>query len=188
VLNSIMENAATMAGLLRGKTRRCNMFSVIRWSTGIILGLIMFIPSAQAEEPFDITYCGSGTLTILTKSKELTVASVDAKGIAISNHENKTFNNCTWHGIGFMLIKNGARNWKSYAKFMDTDGSFIIVETTMDGFKFLQGTGKWKGITGEGKGWLITKGKPITQGTIQNCRRVTGTFELPKKASKKNTN
>jgi hypothetical protein len=35
---------------------------------------------------------------------------------------------------------------------MDTDGSFVIVETTMDSFKFLQGTGKWEGITGGGKG------------------------------------
>ncbi|MDY7034661.1 MAG: hypothetical protein SV375_00660 [Thermodesulfobacteriota bacterium] len=161
------------------------MFSISKWSVCFFLGTIMFIPSVQAEQPFDITYCGSGDLSILTKSKELTVASVDAKGITISNHDNKAFHNCTWHGIGFMMIKNGKRTWSSYTKFMDPDGSILIVETTMNSFHFLRGTGKWKGITGNGKGWLITNGKSITQGTIQNCRRVKGTFELPEKSSNK---
>lgn len=161
------------------------MFSITRWSVRVLFGSIFFIPIAHAEQPFDITYCGSGELTILTQSKELTIASVDAKGITISNNENGTFNNCTWHGIGVMVVKDGNRTWSSYAKFMDPDGSLLIVETTMDAFTILQGTGKWEGITGGGKGWLITKGKPIAQGTIQNCRRVKGAFELQGKTSDK---
>lgn len=159
------------------------MFTITRWVLGILLGLVLVIPIASAEEPFDITYCGSGEITILIQSKELTIASVDAMGITISNSENNIFDSCTWHGIGVMAVKDGKRSWSSHAKFMDPDGSLLIVETTMDDFTFLQGTGKWAGITGGGKGWLITKGKPITQGTIQNCRRVKGTFNLPSKAS-----
>jgi hypothetical protein len=74
----------------------------------------------------------------------------------------------------------------SYNKFMDPDGDFVILETTMapgeteGNFKFLQGTGKWKGIKGSGKVRAITRGKPITPGTSQACYRWTGTFELPK--------
>ena len=73
----------------------------------------------------------------------------------------------------------------SYTKFMDPDGDFVIVETTASvetegNFKFLQGTGKWKGIKGSGKVRAITRGKPITPGTGQGCGRYTGTFELPK--------
>lgn len=165
--------------------RRVNMLNITSWRVGILLGLIMFSSIAHAELPFDITYCGSGELTILTQSEELTIASVDAMGITISNIDSKAFDNCTWHGIGIMVMKNGNRTWSSYAKFMDPDGSLLIVETTMDTFKILKGTGKWEGITGSGKGWLITKGKPITQGTIQNCRRVKGTFDLQGKSSAK---
>jgi len=74
----------------------------------------------------------------------------------------------------------------SYSKFMDPDGDFVISETTVapgqsEGtFKFLQGTGKGKGIKGSGKVRAITRGKPITPGTGQGCGRYTGTFELPK--------
>jgi hypothetical protein len=74
----------------------------------------------------------------------------------------------------------------SYSKLMDPDGDFVILETTMapgeteGNFKFLQGTGKWKGIKGSGKARAITSGKPITPGTSQGCGRWTGTFELPK--------
>ena len=47
----------------------------------------------------------------------------------------------------------------SYTKFMDPDGDFVITETITSGaagetegnFKFLQGTGKWKGIKGGGE-------------------------------------
>jgi len=76
----------------------------------------------------------------------------------------------------------------SYTKFMDPDGDFVITETITSGaagetegnFKFLEGTGKWKGIKGSGKVRAITRGKPITPGTGQGCGRYTGTFELPK--------
>lgn len=75
----------------------------------------------------------------------------------------------------------------TYSKMMDPDGDFVIAEVTMapgeteGSFKFLYGTGKWKGIKGGGKATNIARGKPITPGTVQQCGRWTGTFELPKK-------
>jgi len=69
---------------------------------------------------------------------------------------------------------------------MDPDGDFVILETTRTpgetegNVKFLQGTGKWKGIKGSGKVRAITSGKPIMPGTLQGCGRWTGTFELSK--------
>ncbi len=74
----------------------------------------------------------------------------------------------------------------TYSKLMDPEGDFVITEVTVSPgetetkFKFLQGTGKWKGIKGGGKVTSITRGKPITPGTFQQCTRRTGTFELPK--------
>ena len=81
----------------------------------------------------------------------------------------------------------GQLTFLSYSKIMDPDGDFVIVETattpdeTESNVRFLQGTGKWKGIKGEGKLRRIAAGKPITPGTSQYCTRHIGTFELPKK-------
>jgi hypothetical protein len=69
---------------------------------------------------------------------------------------------------------------------MDPDGDISVAENlrALDGpdttWNFLQGTGKWKGIKGEGKVRRIASGKPITPGTSQYCTRHIGTFELPK--------
>jgi hypothetical protein len=162
------------------------MISFNRWKIWvvIVLGLVTFIPVVQAEQPFDFTYCGSSTLTMVSASKELTVGTFDMKGITISNLENKVFDNMTFHCVAVFQVMDGKSSGKGYCKDMDPDGDFFIIEFTLVGMdattRFLQGTGKWKGITGEGKSVPITRGKPITPGTSQDCRRATGTFELPK--------
>jgi len=154
-------------------------------TTGIILGLILFPMMTQAQQPYDITLCVSGTVTMISSDKELTVFSAEVKGIIQSNHENRIFDNCTTHGSGVVLITGGKKTGVSYPKIMDPDGDFIVEEHTLAGEavanKILYGTGKWKGIIGEGKITPLTRGKPITPGTFQNCGRSTGTFELPKR-------
>jgi len=172
------------------------MFSINRQRIGVatalivaavtFFGLPMFIPVAQAEQAFDITMCYSGTFTILSASKELTVLSYDLKGISRSNHENKVFDNTTGHAVGVMRRVAGKANYAGYFKLLNPDGDFVVVEistaeTGQNTWKFLQGTGKWKGITGGSKSRPITHGKYITPGTFQKCIRVTGTFELPPK-------
>jgi len=151
----------------------------------IVFVLVIHIPVAQAETPYDITACYSGTITMLSQSKELTIFSMDIKGIARSNHENKVFDNCTFNCVAVVRITAGKRTGLGYCKFLDPDGDIVVFEVTYVGAegtsKFLHGTGKWKGITGSGKFRTIARGKPITKGTAQNCSRATGTIELPKK-------
>ncbi len=64
---------------------------------GILLGLLLFLPVAQAEQPFDFTRCVSAAVITLSATEELTVTSADAKGIVMSNLENKVFDNMTTH-------------------------------------------------------------------------------------------
>ena len=75
------------------------MMPIKRWRKGVatLFGLLLFIPVAQAEQSFDCTQCGSSTQTILSATEELTVRSVDFKGIIMSNLENKVFDNMTTH-------------------------------------------------------------------------------------------
>jgi len=70
-----------------------------RWRKGIVIlfGLLLFIPVAQAEQPFDFTRCVSATVTTLAATEELTLTTADAKGIIMSNHGNKVFDNMTTH-------------------------------------------------------------------------------------------
>ena len=150
----------------------------------LVLALFFLISTAQAEEPYDLTSCGSGTNTVLYSSKELTIISTDSKGIALSNHENKIFDNCTYHCAGIVRIAEGIPGYRVYCKYVDPDGDIVLGESIAEGtkaeWKFILGTGKWKGITGGGTHKSITKGKPVAAGTSQGCRRATGTYSLPK--------
>ena len=149
----------------------------------IVFGLVIHIPVAQAETPYDITACSSGTFTMLSQSKELTILSMDLKGIARSNHENKVFDNCSFNSVQIIQIVNGKMKRSGHTKFMDPDGDYFFVEVSggkTGAVRFLYGTGKWKGITGTGKFERIARGKAMEPGTFQGCVRNTGTFELPK--------
>jgi len=157
--------------------------TVLSAAVAIVLGLAMFIPVAQAETPYDLTNCYYGTLTTLYKSKELTILTSDVRGIARSSHENKVFDNCSFHSVQIIQIMNGKKKRSGHTKFMDPDGDYFFVEVSGGDnatVKFLYGTGKWKGITGTGKFERIARGKSMEPGTFQGCVRNTGTFELPK--------
>ena len=149
-----------------------------------ILSLLLFAPIVQSQTPFDVTECGSGVSTAVYQSKETSISSIDLKGLFFSHHENKVFNNCTFHVVAIAKTEDGKRRSDSYWKIMDPDGDIIIAEVVVLGpekaMKLLHGTGKWKGIKGEAKGKTSVIGKMIEPGTIQSCSRYVGTFELPK--------
>jgi hypothetical protein len=133
--------------------------TIKRWRNGgvILFGLFLFIPVVQAQTPFDCTQCAFQTLTTLSATEELTVTTGDAKGIILSNPENKVFDNMTTHCLFSTKVMAGQRTGLIYSKFLDPDGDFVILQTTFapgeteGNFEFLQGTGKWKGIKGSGK-------------------------------------
>ncbi len=166
------------------------MISNKRWmmeAIVIVFGVVMCISIAQAE-PFDITFCGSTTTTqTVLESKELTITTFEGKGPVRSNPENKAFDNCSYHLLGVSLQMADKVTNFGYSRYMDSDGDFVVQENlrspdaTEGTWKFLYGTGKWKGIKGSGKTTVVIRPKPIAPGTRQGCLRSTGTFELPKK-------
>ena len=138
--------------------------------------------------PFDITSWVTGPATVLTRTKELAIVSVEFKGIIMSNHENKVFDNFISHFVGFSRIMAGQVDGRGYFKLTDLDGDFIFTETTAFGpvekptwkWKLFQGTGKWEGINGEADVTTTTTRSPLEEGTWRAVYRVIGTFELPK--------
>ena len=149
-----------------------------------LFSLIVFIPVARGQTPFDFTECLAGNSTVVFDSKEIRIGSTEGKGIIFSHHENKVFDNCTFHVVSIAKVVDGKRRSDSYWKIMDPDGDVIIAELVVLGpektMKFLHGTGKWKGIKGEAKGKTTAIGKFIAPGTIQTCSRYVGTFDLQK--------
>ena len=150
----------------------------------IVVGTIAFAPAADAEEPYDITTCIAGTVTVLTASDELTVTSIEARGISRSHHENKAFDNNTVHCVGLGKTTPGRSTLDGYCKYLDPNGDTVVGRVRREGGKgtweFVHGTGKWQGITGGGTNEIVAQGKPITPGTFQTCTHATGISTLPK--------
>ena len=154
----------------------------------VVFFLCIFIPVAQAETPFDIIHCATGPATVLSSSSELTILSVELKGIIMSNHENKVFDNFISHFVGVVRNMAGQIDACGYHKLTDLDGDFILTETTRLGpigestakLKLIHGTGKWKGIKGSATIHPITKRESVVEGTWRGCYKIIGTFELPK--------
>jgi hypothetical protein len=155
----------------------------VRAITTITFCLVVFISFAQAEQPYDITSCHSGTIKMLYSSKEMTILSGEGWGIITSNHENKAFDNCTFHVMTLIQVMGEKTTETGYYKLMDPDGDLVIAEVTRIGTesisRFLHGTDKYKGITGEGRSQRIVFGR-IPPNTAAACSRSVGTFKLPK--------
>lgn len=149
-----------------------------------IFAFVTLIPKVQAQQPMDMTSCLSGNTTIIAASEEWTIMSMENKGINMDNLASKIFDNMTIHSAALFKIESGKMTAIFYAKYMDPSGDFFVVEVSQIGperdWKFLYGTGKWKGVTGGGKAIMITRGKPISPGTSQYCLKITGAYELKK--------
>jgi hypothetical protein len=125
---------------------------------------------------------------MIASEEDLTIIGVDLKGIAMSNHENKVFDNAVYNFVGVNGISSGQMDAHGYAKITDAQGDTIFSHTTATGpvanpswkTKFLKGVGKWKGITGGGDVTRITKRSPVVEGSYRACYRIVGTYELPR--------
>ena len=149
-----------------------------------IFTFILFIVTAQAEKPVDCLVCYDMKIITVVETQDLIIMGSEARGIVLDNTESKFFDNSTCHSVGVIKIEKGKVTGMIPGKHMDPSGDFYVVETSQVGtetsWKFIYGTGKFKGITGEGKALRFTKGKPISPGTSQYCVKITGTYELGK--------
>jgi hypothetical protein len=162
------------------------MLSIPYTTLVLAAGIGSLTAAANAAESYDITNCGASTVTTVSATEEVTVMSVNTKGITRSNSANKAFENATYECASVVSVAGVQRSGLGYCKFMAPDGDFFVGEMMPDStgggkWKFSQGTGKRKGITGGGEYLPLTSGKPIVAGTGQGCVRATGTYELSSK-------
>ena len=156
----------------------------------VIVTIVSVLPSlSRAAEQLDITHCYSGTSTSFHDSKEvMDVSSWTQNGIIMSHTQNKLLDNAVVHCEGVQRGSEPERTGYGFCKIVDDDGNMIIADWPYSGLltdvKFLEGTGKWKGIKGgilRSERTVRSKpGKGAMPGTYQGCRREKWTFELSK--------
>jgi len=121
---------------------------------------------------------------MLHNSKELMVSGLELKGIVRSNTNSEIFNNVSEMCVGLFIKMGDEITQRGYCKYLYPNGDIIIMEwdgKANDGkWKLPLGTGKWEGIKGSGTWSIIQRVKSIAPGTLQNCRTIKGTYELPK--------
>ncbi len=156
---------------------------------GIFVVVTVGVPSSScAGEQLDITICVSGTGISFHDSKEvMPVFSWAQNGIIMSHTSNKMLDGAVAHCEGVQRGVGPQRTGYGLCKIVDGDGDMIIAEIPYFGIpydvKFLEGTGKWKGIRGALHSERIVHNKPgkgAMPGTEQGCRREKGSFELSK--------
>lgn len=148
----------------------------------IVLSLLFFVSFAHADESYNIISCWSGDTTLLSASKELVIYSYDLKGVSRKIDENEAFHNWSFHVVGTAKIESGKTSILYYGKWLSPEGDMVFGEGDRSGvdgtWKFIGGTGKYKGISGGGTNVNVSI-KPIQKGTTQGCGIATGTFKLP---------
>jgi hypothetical protein len=148
-----------------------------RMKTVIVIGMtgiyVLISSPIQAHQPVDMLSCGDSLITVITSGEDLTILGQVQRGILLDNLPAKVFNDMTFQAVGVVKIQGGGFTATVYGKYMDQSGDFFVVDIRQVGmernWKFIYGTGKWKGISGGGKGYPATNGRPILPGTDQGC-------------------
>jgi hypothetical protein len=110
-----------------------------------------------------------------------------AERIISVNTGDKKLNSAVTHCEGVQRGLEEERIGYGLCKIVDDDGDAITAEIPYTGFdyevKFLEGTGKWKGIKGSLHSVRTVRSKAskgAMPGTYQGCRMEKGTFDLSK--------
>jgi hypothetical protein len=160
--------------------------SRIAISTALMaISSVSIVPELAAAEQLDILNCRSGTVTPLHADKDLTVNTVELKGVTMSRNANKALDNSSSVCTGTVRIGSGDNASHGFCKYMDKDGDVVVLEwggkpPSGGSWTFLNGTGKWAGVQGGGAWQTMPSPKPIAPGTVQSCNIATGEYTLRK--------
>ena len=155
--------------------------------TVVILGLIMFMPVAQAQrQDFENINCSVTTINSVHISPALAITSWDMHGITQSPQGSKLFDNWSRHSVMVYKRIDKKISWNGFTKALAPDGELIIWEFSGDSISGtttanpIYGTGKWKGVKGESKSKRLTSGKRIIANIEPYCDKAVGWIEVPK--------
>ncbi|MBI3454909.1 MAG: hypothetical protein HY002_03885 [Candidatus Rokubacteria bacterium] len=160
-----------------------NCRAVVAGLALVVLGVLVFVPAAAAED-FEATHCAVGTFTAYQGSQELKLVFTWAQN-GIVRSPNKLFDNAATYCAGVQRGVLPMREGYALCKVVDADGDIIVWGGTYTGPKlswpFLEGTGKWKGITGGFESDRVASApKPAMPNSYSECYQWKGKFEVRK--------
>lgn len=126
--------------------------------------------------------CFSGQATQLVATETDTYGTYSVSGVTQS--DNKAFDALSMECVAAYEMRSKVWQHRGYCVFQDASGDRYhgADNWTTDGgyrFTYLGGTGKFKGMSGEGIGDKGGQVKPIRPGTLQGCRVFKTTYTLP---------
>ena len=156
-------------------------------AAGMLVGVAAYAGSAVAQQEHSNIVCRAGNITGLAKAEDMVSYAIEHRGIVLAQGDNKDFDNQTQHCVGAVAIIRGVSTGSGYCRNVDAaTGDLVLVEWEASGkpgtgtFRYVYGTGKWKGITGRGEYQPVAATRPVGPGTYQNCIRAKATYTVPK--------
>lgn len=155
-----------------------------RW-TWIAAAIGMLGATAWGRDvDYDFVVCSHGRQTVLESGPNLVALGTESWGVVASS-TTREFDKATTHCVGYLRIVGGKPVGRGLCKWASLAGDTSIGEWEMpesgdNSWKFLGGTGAWKGVSSKvARFTSLGNGKPIEPGTSQGCRRDWGTYSLP---------
>ncbi len=139
-------------------------------------------PAPMAREgTYEQTLCFGGPAHVISPTDSDRYGTYQLTGGTQS--VNKAFDSMSLECIGAFEMRSNVYRHKGYCVFQDASGDkFHVTDSaTPQAYtvEMLGGTGKFKGITGSATVERLGVMTPVRQGTLQGCRRVTGSYKLP---------
>lgn len=147
---------------------------------------ISFVAGTACQaEAIEVTHCYSGVYSAFNRTEGTAVlGSWRQDGILMSAHPNKLLQNAIVRCEGIQIGLAAERLMHAFCRIQDEDGDVIVAELPWGQkgidyhVKFLEGTGKWKGVTGQLNSTVIARGPRSAIDPYLGCRLERGQFEL----------
>ena len=152
---------------------------------GFAVVLLASAPTVTAEE-LEVLHCYSGTNQFFSHGP-IVLLSWEQRGILTSSHPQKILDAAVVQCNGIQKGGGATRTGDALCKIIDQDGDAIVGSIAYAGIdydvKFIDGTGKWQGVTGSLRSTRTVRsadGKNGIPGTYQGCRVERGQLNLKK--------
>lgn len=133
------------------------------------------------EGPVDTTLCWGGPMHMVTATPRDRFGTYVIKGG--TSAADAVFDSMTLECAGSFEARAAGLQSKGYCMFQDASGDriFGVDSLTLQGdyvWQYLDGTGKFEGISGSGRVERVGTLGPEA-GNLRGCRRFTGSYRLP---------
>lgn len=154
---------------------RCVMSVVM---SGVAVGVAAQV---AREGAVDVTLCWGGPMQAIVGSANDRFGTYNVTGG--TRAPGTPFDAMSVECLGSYELRARTYRHQGYCVYQDAAGDKVFGSdaTTAQGYgwQFVGGTGKFEGISGSGTVERVGNHVPVRPGTIQGCRRVTGSYRLP---------